>query len=231
MPPIPGSRSWRWSMTIPVCRPTTSMRFTRIRSRYTSPTNIGAYIWSTLAARDIGIIKPEEARERIAQTLARRQRWSATSRAGSFTTGTIRRPAQKLTTWPANGSTRLSVPVQRRQRLAGDGPDDGEQRRAAATRARHEAIVDEMDFGFYYDPAAGLLRGGFWDAPPPGARSQGNYRGRGPNVFYTCHHYGSLNTEPRIASYIAIAKDGSRPPTTSRCGAPSPTPATGAGRR
>ena len=26
--------------------------------------------------------------------------------------------------------------------------------------------------------------------------------------YYTCHHYGSLNTEPRIASYIAIAKDG-----------------------
>jgi hypothetical protein len=32
-----------------------------------------------------------------------------------------------------------------------------------------------------------------------------NYPGVGPDVFYTCHHYGTLNTEPRIASYIGIA--------------------------
>ena len=62
-----------------------------------------------------------------------------------------------------------------------------------------------MDFGFYYDPAAGLLRGGFWDEPPPGCSTLGNYRG-GPDVYYTCHHYGALNTEPRIASYIGIAE-------------------------
>ena len=32
-----------------------------VRARYTSPTNIGAYLWSTLAARDLGIITPAEA--------------------------------------------------------------------------------------------------------------------------------------------------------------------------
>ena len=30
-----------------------------VRSEYTSPTNIGVYIWSTLAARDLGLIKAE----------------------------------------------------------------------------------------------------------------------------------------------------------------------------
>ena len=40
------------------------------RSRYTSPTNVGAYLWSTLAARDIGVISPSQARRRIAATLA-----------------------------------------------------------------------------------------------------------------------------------------------------------------
>jgi hypothetical protein len=75
-------------------------------------------------------------------------------------------------------------------------------------RDRAQAIVDSMDFGFYYDPAAGLLRGGFWPAQPPGCSILDNYRNRGPDVYYTCHHYGSLNTEPRIASYLAIAKDG-----------------------
>ena len=34
---------------------------------------------------------------------------------------------------------------------------------------------------------------------------QGNLRGRGPDVFYTCHYYGNFVSEPRIASYIGIA--------------------------
>ncbi|GAA2707976.1 hypothetical protein GCM10010429_20610 [Micromonospora olivasterospora] len=38
----------------------------------------------------------------------------------------------------------------------------------------------------------------------------GNYRG-GPDVYYTCHHYGAFNTEPRIASYLGIAA-GQIPP-------------------
>ncbi len=42
---------------------------TRIPAEYTSPTNIGAYIWSTLAARDLGIITPLQAQRRIAVTL------------------------------------------------------------------------------------------------------------------------------------------------------------------
>src|SRR5918994_5577367 len=35
-----------------------------VRSRYTSPTNVGAYLWSALAARDAGIVSPGEARPR-----------------------------------------------------------------------------------------------------------------------------------------------------------------------
>src|SRR4051794_32404887 len=35
------------------------------RSNYTSPTNIGAYLWSTLAARDIGVLSKHEARARL----------------------------------------------------------------------------------------------------------------------------------------------------------------------
>ena len=40
-----------------------------VRAEYTSPTNIGMYIWSTLAARDLQIIKPREARDRIGKAL------------------------------------------------------------------------------------------------------------------------------------------------------------------
>ncbi len=78
-----------------------------------------------------------------------------------------------------------------------------------------------MDFGYYYneaegirqnpgDPVGGQIRGGFWvDPPPPPAPGgctsvPGNYRG-GAEVYYTCHHYGAFNTEPRMASYLGIA--------------------------
>ena len=76
-------------------------------------------------------------------------------------------------------------------------------------RDQAKALADSMDFSCYYDPQAGLLRGGFWDTtPPPGTWPTGNYCGKGADVFYTGHHYGALNTEPRIASYIGITKDG-----------------------
>src|SRR5688500_2231191 len=31
------------------------------RARYTSPTNIGTYLWSTIAARDLGLIRDHQA--------------------------------------------------------------------------------------------------------------------------------------------------------------------------
>jgi hypothetical protein len=60
-----------------------------------------------------------------------------------------------------------------------------------------------MDFGYYYNPAENQIRGGFWLEPQPGS-VPGNYRG-GETVYYTGHHYGAFNTEPRMASYLGIA--------------------------
>jgi hypothetical protein len=62
------------------------------RSRYTSPTNVGAYLWSTLAARDAGVISPADARRRIAATLASVARLERHRPSGMSTTGTTRRP-------------------------------------------------------------------------------------------------------------------------------------------
>ena len=70
----------------------------------------------------------------------------------------------------------------------------------AAPGAR--ASTESMDFGFYYDPNAGLIRGGAWPEQPPGC----SVYDPATDVWFTCHHYGSLNTEPRIASYIGIAR-------------------------
>jgi hypothetical protein len=180
---------------------------TRERALFTSPTNIGAYIWSTLAARDLQIITPVEALERIAQTLATLEEMERHTYSGMYYNWYNPATGAKLTVWPPTGDPVYPFL---------SSVDNGWLATALILvtntvpqlRDQAQAIVDSMDFGFYYDPAAGLLRGGFWDAQPPGCSLLGNYRGRGPDVYYTCHHYGSLNTEPRIASYLAIAKDG-----------------------
>jgi hypothetical protein len=177
------------------------------RALYTSPTNIGAYIWSTLVARDLQIITPDEARDRIAQTLDTLEDMERHTASGQYYNWYNPQTGEKLTVWPPSGDPVYPFL---------SSVDNGWLATALIMvtntvpqlRDQAQAIVSEMDFGFYYDPAAGLLRGGFWPARPPGCSIEGNYRNRGPNVFYTCHHYGALNTEPRIASYLAIAKDG-----------------------
>ena len=66
-----------------------------------------------------------------------------------------------------------------------------------------------MNFGCYYNEAegeGGQIRGGFWDEDPKEtAAVPGDYCGMGKDVWYTGHHYGTFNTEPRIASYLGIA--------------------------
>jgi hypothetical protein len=49
------------NMTGPVTAP--------VRSAYTSPTNIGGYLWSTVVARDARIIGEREAYQRLSRTL------------------------------------------------------------------------------------------------------------------------------------------------------------------
>src|SRR5918995_2160629 len=174
------------------------------RSRYTSPTNVGAYLWSTLAARDAGIISPSQARRRIAATLATVARLERHQPSGMFYNWYDPASGAKLTTWPVDGSPVYPFL---------SSVDNGWMAAALLMvsnavpqlRTQARALLEPMDFGYYYDPAAGLLRGGFW-VDPPGTQctTPGNYRGDVPDVLYTCHHYGSLNTEPRIASYLGI---------------------------
>jgi hypothetical protein len=174
------------------------------RSGYTSPTNVAAYLWSTLAAQDLGIIGRVEARARLTRTLTTLAGLERHQPSGMFYNWYDPATGAKLTTWPVDGS-----PVHPFL----SSVDNGWMAAALlmvrnaepGLRDRAAGLLGPMDFGYYYDPAAGLLRGGFWVDPPAGQCTlAGNYRG-GADVLYTCHHYGSLNTEPRIASYLGIA--------------------------
>ena len=189
-----------------------------VRARYTSPTNIGAYMWAVLAARDLQIIKPAEARSRLGvtlRTLARLDRHQ-----GQYFNWYDPQTGERLTTWPVDGSRVypfLST------------VDNGWLATALIMvanavpqlRAQASALVGAMDFSFYYDPDEGQMRGGYWTEVPPNTvyAPTVNFRGACPNSGtgtvvsgWTCHHYGTLNTEPRIASYLGIGF-GQVPPT------------------
>lgn len=177
---------------------------TSTRSGYTSPTNIGAYLWSTVVARDLGIITRGDARQRLATTLDSVAALERHEASGMFCNWYDEATGELLTTWPADGSTVhpfASTVDNAWLATAMVLVANAEPRR----RRSAEAITATMDFGFYYDPAARLLRGGFWVEEPPGGGVLDSYREGIADVWYTGHHDGTLNTEPRMASYLAIA--------------------------
>lgn len=181
------------------------------RGGYTSPTNIGAYLWSTVAARDIGLIDAGEARERMAQTLDTVAQLEQHEPSGMFYNWYDPANGEVLETFPDSGD-----PV----KPFLSSVDNGwlatglllTARAEPALAEQAEAIRSEMDFSCYYDPAVNQIRGGFWvQDPQDGAAVPGDYCGTGEEVWYTGHHYGAFNTEPRMASYLGIA-EGQIPP-------------------
>jgi len=54
------------------------------RSGYTSPTNIGGYLWGTVIARELGIISVGECRQRLTQTLTTMSRLKHHEASGMF---------------------------------------------------------------------------------------------------------------------------------------------------
>jgi hypothetical protein len=183
-----------------------------VRSTFTSPTNIGAYLWSTLAARDLRLISRSEAHQRIAVTIDSVTQLDRHEESGQFYNWYDPFTGELVEIWPEDGN-----PVYHFLSSVDNGWLSAALLMVSNTvpELRHEAraLHESMDFGFYYDPDVGQLRGGYWTVLPPNqvyapqvsggcvhSPSDGD-TGEG----FTCHHYGALNTEPRIASYLGIA--------------------------
>ena len=185
------------------------------RGGYTSPTNIGAYLWSTTVAADTGLISQKESRARIKLTLKTLSTLEKHEPSGMFYNWYDPVSGDKLTTWPENGdpvhpflssvdngwlATGLLIVARSDSTLA----------------ERANAIRRQMDFSWFYDekagakltadqPVGGQISGGFWDAQPPGCADYTSLKPGTEKVWQTCHRYGAFNTEPRMASYLGIA--------------------------
>ncbi|SDK15525.1 glucoamylase family protein [Streptomyces indicus] len=173
-----------------------------VPSVQTSPTNIGCGLWSTAAAGGLGVISRDAMERRLARTLSAVERLERAH--GFWFNWYDAYDGSVLTTWPATGdpvrpflSSVDNAWLVTGLRITADA--------APALRPRVAKLLAGADWSYYYtpfdpaDPVAGpgQLRGGFWPDKP----------GKGEP---TGHHYGALNTEPRMASYLGIA-DGSLP--------------------
>lgn len=183
------------------------------RSGYTSPTNIGGYLWSTVIAHRLGLITDRERSRRLGQTLRTLSRMVRHEPSGMFYNWYDERTGDVLTSWPGsgdkvypflssvdNGWLAAALMV-----IIGAGPDH---------RREADRLLDSMNFAAFYDAEArpafgtGLLRGGFWDGevPPDKPWVDGDYLGTGVPVHYTTNHYDTTVSETRITSYLAIAR-------------------------
>ena len=165
----------------------------------TTPTNIAAYLWSTLAAGRLRLIEPAEADRRLDRSLATLARMERVH--GFFPNHLDPRTGAPLATWPDDGR-----PV----RPFLSAVDNGWLAAALIMvgnthpelRSQAEALLGPMDFGHFYDP--------FDAADPlghPGQLRGGDYL----DDHSSAPRYRMVNTEPRIASYIGIAR-GQLPP-------------------
>ena len=165
----------------------------------TSPSNIGAYLWSVLAAERLHLIGPAEATSRLQKTLATLAGMERIH--GFFVNNLDPRTGAKLKISPWDAR-----PLRHRLSAVDNAWLAVGLTMVANTspplRGRASQLLEPMDFRFFYDPYdatdpaghPGQLRVGYW-VPD--------------QVYYG--HYGLLNTEARIISYLAIAR-GQLPP-------------------
>ncbi len=168
--------------------PADTLRFDGTRSVQTSTTNIGAYMWSTVVAEELGLIGHDEAVSRLERTLDTLEGMERHEPSGQFYNWYDHRDGEKLTIWPPSGEPLTPILssvdngwLATGLRIAGNAvPELAE---------RTEALYSTMDFGFYYRPEVNRIL--FHYAPDTGAAP-------------CC--YDTIVSESRIASYIGIAK-------------------------
>jgi hypothetical protein len=186
------------------------------RSGFTSPTNIGGYLWSTVVARELGIISKKECSARLTRTLTTLLGMEHHEPSGMFFNWYDEATGETLRTWPADGK-----PVEPFVSSVDSGwlgaallVVKNADRTAGPLAAK---LFDRMRWDAFYNPGdgagghrvvrpGGLMHGGFY----PFANGRGAdeaYLGThigGDPVWLTTHHYDTIVSETRITSYLGI---------------------------
>ncbi|GAB3737934.1 glucoamylase family protein [Nocardiopsis nanhaiensis] len=183
------------------------------RRAYTSPTNIGAYLWSTVVARELDLIDGDEAHQRLERTVTTLESLERHEDSGQFYNWYDPATGDLVEVWPEDGEKvdHFASSVDNGWLAAALAVVSNAE---PALHERADDLLQSMDFGYYYDPhvredgGAGQLRGGFWAEEPaddcsvPGKRADG--KPAEDKVWFTCNHYDLINSETRIATYVGI---------------------------
>src|SRR6476469_1501361 len=156
----------------------------------TSTTNIGAYMWSAVAARQLGIIGRAELVSRLSRTLTTLGHMERYGDTGQFYNWYDHRTGAKLTAWPPDPTQELHPIL--------SSVDNGwlavglriVQHSVPELSRRAGALYRAMDFGFYYVPDKN--------------RVLFHYRPDDPAASPCC--YDTVVSESRIVDYIGIAR-------------------------
>jgi hypothetical protein len=154
----------------------------------TSTTNIGAYMWSAVAAERLGLIKQRELTARLTKTLTTLERMERYADTGQYYNWYDHRTGAKLTTWPPSGAPLTPIL---------SSVDNGwlatglkiVANSVPQLRKRARALYDAMNFGFYY--RSGPNRVLFHFVPDTGAEA-------------CC--YDTVVSESRIVDYVGIGR-------------------------
>jgi hypothetical protein len=165
--------------------PTDVLRADGTRVPQTSTTNIGAYMWSAVAAERIGLIGRRELSRRLDRTITTLERMER-STGGQFWNWYDHRTGAKLETWPEPGSFTPWLSSVDNAWLAVGLRIVSERVPELSRRAR--AIYDSMDFGVFYRPDRNQI---LFHIVPGGAEP-------------CC--YDTIVSESRIAYYVGVEK-------------------------
>jgi len=154
----------------------------------TSTTNIGAYMWSAVAAERLGIIKKRELVARLSKTLKTLERMERYQDTGQYYNWYDHRTGEKLTIWPPTGAPLTPILSSVDNGWLATGLKIVENSVGPLHR-RAGALYDAMDFGFYYRPEANRVL--YHYVPDTGAAQ-------------CC--YDTVVSESRVVDYIGIGR-------------------------
>jgi hypothetical protein len=157
----------------------------------TSTTNIGAYMWSAVAAHRLGVISRRELVRRLSRTITTLEHMERYGNTGQYYNWYDHRTGAKLTSWPPHPDQEFHPIL--------SSVDNGwlavglkivARSTSGRLARRAQALYDAMDFGFYYRPDQN--------------RVLFHYRPDDPAASPCC--YDTVVSESRIVDYIGISR-------------------------
>jgi hypothetical protein len=156
----------------------------------TSTTNIGAYIWSAVAAERLGLVSDRELVARLSRTITTLEHMERYSDTGQYYNWYDHHTGEKLTAWPPRPQDEFHPILSSVDNAWLAVGLKIVARTVPQLAPRAEALYNAMDFGFYYVPEKN--------------RVLFHFRPDDPSKSPCC--YDTVVSESRIVDYIGIGR-------------------------